>query len=128
MRKKILIADDEKAIAEMLGVRLEENGYEVLTAYDGLETLAKARSEQPDLILVDYTLSKLKGNEVSRRLKSDEACRHIPIILMSAYREEQIGDTSMADDFVGKPYEAEELLGKIKKWLAPKQGEIAHGG
>lgn len=117
MGNRILIVEDERDIVEMLKLRLEENGYEITVAYDGRIALEKARSERPDLILLDYTLPKVKGDEVCRQLKSEDECKNIQIILLSAYREEQISEEKIADAFIGKPYLAEDLLKKIKELI-----------
>ncbi|MCM8775524.1 MAG: response regulator [Candidatus Omnitrophica bacterium] len=118
MAKKILIAEDEKQIVEFLSLRLEESGYEFICAYTGPEALEKARSEKPNLILLDYTLPKMKGTEVCRQIKSDPSLCHIRVILLSAYREDQISGRDLADAYIGKPYDPDELLNKIKELLA----------
>lgn len=118
MAKKILIAEDERDIAQMLALRLEEHGYDTIIVYNGLDALAKARSEKPDLILLDFTLPKLQGNAICRELKSDPQYAHIPIILLSAYRKDQIDEVQRADFYMGKPYEAEDLLQKVDELIA----------
>ncbi|MBI3307395.1 MAG: response regulator [Candidatus Omnitrophica bacterium] len=117
MPKKILIAEDERDIAQMLALRLEEAGYDVLIASSGPEAIALTKSGKPDLILLDFTLPKMNGDVVCRELKSDSNCARIPIILLSAYRQDQIDEHHEADAYLGKPYEAEELLEKIGELL-----------
>ena len=118
MAKKILIAEDERDIAQMLGLRLEDHGFEVCYAYSGTEALEKAKSEKPDLILLDYTLPKIKGDAVCDELKSNAQYKHIRIILLSGYRKDQILGGQEADLYMGKPYEAHDLLRNIDELLA----------
>ena len=118
MAKRILVEDDERDIVEMLDIRLQENGYEVFAVYDGLDALTAARTQRPDLILLDYTLPKKNGVEICRELKSDGELKHIPVILLSAYQQDQIDRHHLADAYVTKPYHADKLLLKIATLLA----------
>ncbi|MDO8603305.1 MAG: response regulator [Candidatus Omnitrophota bacterium] len=123
-RKKILMVDDEEDILKVLRFRLEANDYEVLTASDGQEGLNKARSEKPDLVILDLMLPKLDGYKVCRMLKFDEAYKSIPIIIFTAKaqrKDEELGMEMGADAYISKPFEPEILLAKIKELLS-KQG------
>ncbi len=120
-KKKILVVDDEDNIVTILEARLMANGYEVVTAADGQEGLNKARSEKPDLIILDIMLPKLDGYKVCRMLKFDDQYKHIPIILFSARTQDsdqEVGKQQGADAYVTKPFQPEALLNKIKE-LAP---------
>lgn len=120
MAKKILIIDDETGLVEMLKMRLEANGYEVISAYDGQEGLEKAKSENPDLIILDLMLPKLDGYKVCRMLKFDDKYKKIPIIMFSARTQDadkKMGMEVGADDYVTKPFEPKDLLDRIKKLL-----------
>ncbi len=117
---RILIADDEEDIKTVMSMVLESEGYEILTAYDGLDALDKAQNELPDLILLDIMMPMFDGIEVCKKLKSDWKTKDIPIIMVSAAAE----DVSMkkakeagADDYIIKPFEPEVLLQKVKKYL-----------
>lgn len=115
---KILIVDDEPMIVEMLSIRLEEEGYGVLSADTGPGGIEKTKSQKPDLVLLDYTLPKLNGAKVAEALKSDPETSSIPIVLLSGYRREQIGgDDLRIDAFVNKPYVPDELLPLIEKLI-----------
>src|ERR1700688_4887757 len=81
---RILVVDDTPDNVEVLKVRLESQGYEVLTAADGEEGLAKIQAETPDLVLLDIMMPKLDGIEVCRRVKADAALPFIPIIMVTA--------------------------------------------
>jgi DNA-binding response OmpR family regulator len=119
-KKRILIVDDENDILIVLRFRLEANNYEVLTASDGQEGLNKARTEKPDLIILDLMLPKLDGYKVCRMLKFDESYKSIPIIMFTAkvqQKDEELGKEMGADAYVTKPFEPEILLEKIRELL-----------
>ena len=122
MAKKILLVDDEPNITKLLSMRLKSSGYEVLTASDGAEGLEKARSQNPDLIILDLMMPKMEGYEVCRLLKFDEKYKHIPIIISSAKSTDEdrhLGEKVGADDYLSKPYDPEDLLQKINKYIGP---------
>jgi len=119
-KKRILIVDDEEDILNVLRFRLEANNYEVLSASDGQEGLNKARSEKPDLIILDLMLPKLDGYKVCRMLKFDETYKAIPIIIFTARaqkKDEELGMEMGADAYIAKPFESEVLLEKMKELL-----------
>ena len=123
MAKRILVVDDEVQLVEMVKIRLEANGYEVLSAYDGQEALDKARAEKPDLMILDLMLPKLDGYKVCRMLKFDEKYKSIPIILFTARVQESDKETGSqvgADAYITKPFEPQVLLAKIKELLGEK--------
>ncbi|MFA4991881.1 MAG: response regulator [Candidatus Omnitrophota bacterium] len=120
-KKRILIVDDEEDIVNILKFRLEANNYSVLSAFDGQDALERARSERPDLIILDLMLPKLDGYKVCRALKSDENYKDIPIIIFTARAHEENGEDGgeiKADAYVAKPFEPQELLEKIRGLLA----------
>jgi len=122
-KKRILIVDDEEDILKVLRFRLEANNYEVLSASDGQEGLNKARSEKPDLIILDLMLPKLDGYRVCRMLKFDESYKAIPIIMFTARAQtsdKELGMEMGADAYIPKPFEPEVLLGKMKELLEKK--------
>ncbi|MDD5282305.1 MAG: response regulator [Candidatus Omnitrophica bacterium] len=123
MAKKILLVDDEPHIIMMLENRMKHAGYDVITASDGQEALAKAHKEKPDLIILDLMLPKLDGYKVCRMLKFDEKYKHIPIIMLSARAQEadkKMGETVGADGYITKPFEPQVLLGKVSDLLMGK--------
>jgi CheY-like chemotaxis protein len=120
---KLLLVEDNEYNRDMLVRRLERKGFQVVCALDGEEGCRMARTEQPDLILMDMHLPVLDGWEVTRRLKSDEATRAIPIVALTA--DAMTGDREKAlaagcDDYDTKPIELPRLLGKINTLLQPK--------
>ena len=119
--KKILVVDDEPDVASLLTLMLKSQGYEVITAGDGQDALEKARSEKPDLIVLDIMLPKLDGYRVARMLKFDENFSHIPIIMVTAKiqeKDKKIGIETGADAYVTKPFDTTALLEKIKESLS----------
>ena len=116
-QKKILIADDDPAILEVLTLFFEEVGYEVETTHDGL-TLRTFEHGPPDLLLLDIWMSGWHGRDICRFLKSQEATKRLPIVLCSANRKtEQIAREAGADDFISKPFDLADLLAKIERYL-----------
>lgn len=118
---KILLVEDNEMNRDMLSRRLERKGYEVLMAVDGGEGVDKAKSELPDLILMDMSLPVVDGWEATRRLKGADATKGIPVIALTAHA--MAGDKEKAleagcDDYDTKPIELTRLLEKIEGLLA----------
>lgn len=114
MAKKILVVDDEKPISDIVKFNLTKEGYEVVTAYDGEEALAKVQEEDPDLIILDLMLPKIDGLEVARQVRKD---RDTPIIMLTAKDSEidkVLGLELGADDYVTKPFSNRELVARVK--------------
>ena len=114
---RILIADDNKANAELLEAYLTEIECELAFAYDGDETLAKVAEFRPDIILLDVMMPKRSGFEVCQQLKSSEQTRSIMILMVTALNE--LGDIERAvgagtDDFLSKPVNKPELLKRVE--------------
>lgn len=122
MPKNILVVEDDRFMAKMLKARLETHGFEVDTASDGREGLAKARANRPDLIVLDVMLPRLDGYHVCRLLKFDERYRHIPIFILTTRSQDsdrKIGEAVGADEYLIKPYDMDNLLGRIWHHLGP---------
>lgn len=120
MAKKILVVDDEAEIVKILSMRLRVNGYDVISALEGEDGLNKARTQKPDLLILDLMLPKLSGYEICRMLKFDDEFKSIPIIILSALHEQKEKDKTVesgADAFFVKPFDLELLLSKIKSLL-----------
>ena len=120
--KKILIVEDESDILVTLQILLQSEGFDVITATDGMEALNKVKSESPSLIILDLMIPKLDGYKVCRILKFDEQFNKIPIIIITARAQEADKEKSKevgADYYITKPFEPEELLSKIKEFLKP---------
>jgi DNA-binding response OmpR family regulator len=116
----VLVADDEKDVVETLKFSLETRGYRCLAAYDGQDALDKARTEKPDLIILDVMMPKINGFQVSRLLKFDKKYKHIPIIMLTARTQEKdrvLGDETGADMYFTKPFEMDDLISSVDGFL-----------
>ena len=114
---KILYVEDNDDNVYMLKNRLSRAGFTIIIATDGAQGVAMARSEQPDLVLMDLTLPDMDGSEATRRIKEDPATKHIPVVALTAHA--MIGDKEKAmaagcDDFDIKPVDLPRLIGKIR--------------
>jgi DNA-binding response OmpR family regulator len=121
---KILVVDDEEHIVMILKDSLEFSGFQVTTAYDGLEALEVVKNDSPDLIVLDIGMPKLDGWEVCRRLKSDDKTKAIPIIILTAYAQtsdQKKGAQLGADRFITKPCDLTYLVEEINRLLSKKE-------
>ena len=119
---KILLVEDNEMNRDMLSRRLLRNNFEVVMAVNGQEGVDKARSENPDLILMDMSLPVMDGWEATRTIKADATTKSIPVIALTAHAMESDREQAMqagCDDFDTKPIELPRLLGKINA-LLPK--------
>ena len=116
-RSRVLVIDDEPNIRDLVQAALRFHGFEVITAASGGEGLALARSERPDLILLDWMLPLISGLEVCRQLRRKPATRDVPIIMVTARGEEADrirGLEGGADDYVTKPFSLSELMARVQ--------------
>lgn len=112
-----MVADDDPAILDALTLLLEDEGYDVLPTVD-IETVPRVKENKPDVLLLDIWMSGINGGEICKLLKKEEATSEIPVIMISANRDtEEIARESGADDFLLKPFDIDDLLGKIEKYL-----------
>ena len=117
---KLLLVEDNEMNRDMLSRRLMRRSYEVVISVDGEEGLTLARTESPDLILMDMSLPILDGWEATRRLKADPATANIPIIALTAHAMSSDRDKALeagCDDYDSKPVEMPRLLEKIEELL-----------
>jgi DNA-binding response OmpR family regulator len=117
-KKKILIVDDERDIVKVLMIRLQANGYEVVTAFDGAQGVFMAHKEKPDLIILDIRMPAGDGFSVAERLKSSTYTFTIPVIFLTGSPETSAEEKAMelgARFYIKKPYDPEELLDAVKR-------------
>jgi len=121
-KKKILVVDDEKDILTILDKRLSKEGYEVIKADNGMDAMRLAKTEQPDLIVLDIIMPDMSGSEVAERLKKDAATKNIPVMFLTCLftKKDEIekGHEIAGNFFIAKPYDPGELLGEIKKRIS----------
>jgi DNA-binding response OmpR family regulator len=118
---RVLVVDDDPVILELLRINFEIEGYEVLPATDGEQGLAKARDEEPDVVLCDIMMPRLDGIELVTRLRGDPRTAHLPVVLLSAKAQKVEVDRGLsvgADDYVTKPFDPLELLDRVNAVLA----------
>jgi DNA-binding response OmpR family regulator len=119
-RKKILLVDDSATVLMMERTILMKGQYEVVTASDGEQGVAKALEERPDLILLDVIMPRMNGFEACRRIREQDATKSTPIIMVTTRGEEpnvEMGFQAGCSDYVTKPINALELMTKLKALL-----------
>ena len=117
---KILLVEDNEMNRDMLSRRLLRNDFEVVMAVNGQEGVDMAKSEKPDIILMDMSLPVMDGLEATRTIKADEATKSIPVIALTAHAMDSDREQALqagCDDFDTKPIELPRLLGKINALL-----------
>jgi CheY-like chemotaxis protein len=118
--KKILIAEDERDIRDLIAFTLRFAGYEVLTANNGEEAVQMTQKELPDLVLTDVRMPKMTGYEACRLIKADPNTKHIPVVFLSAKGQEaevQNGMAAGADEYLLKPFAPDQLTRKVAEIL-----------
>ena len=130
MPKKILVADDELDSRNLAKMILENNGYQVSLAANGVEALQMAENELPDLILLDVVMPAKSGWTVCKTLKSQEKTKHIPIVIFTVLsvaiedaKSRRYAEEAGADGYLPKPFDTDELLSEVKKYLTSPQKE-----
>src|SRR6201984_3232583 len=119
MSKRVLVVEDQEDNRQILRDLLANVGYEMIEARDGEEALIAARTQSPDLILMDIQLPVLDGYEATRRIKAQSDLRHIPIIVVTSYAlsgDEAKARAAGCDAYVAKPYSPRALLAKIREY------------
>ncbi|MBI3564127.1 MAG: response regulator [Elusimicrobia bacterium] len=121
--RKVLVVDDEKDFRAIIGRIIERAGYDVVTAADGAEALARFAAEKPDMVLLDGHLPDIDGFEVCRRLRASPAGRDVPIVMCtvrSAISNVKDGLGAGATGYLLKPFDPQELLAAVKAALDPE--------
>ncbi len=123
--QRILIVDDESAVADLIEAVLVDEGYTVAIARDGIQGILLARDWKPDLVLMDVMLPGVDGTTAIRRLKNDPATADLPIVAMSAGRtiRRQSNELTDADAALSKPFDIEALLAQIEFLLSRRRNE-----
>jgi two-component system alkaline phosphatase synthesis response regulator PhoP len=124
-KKRILVVDDEPDFCAIVQGQLEKEGFEVEIAYNGVEGLEKVHANPPDAIVLDVMMPEMDGYEVCRKLKVDEKCVDIPVVLLTAVASHvtstrythRDGMSTEADDYIAKPASAEEIAASIKRLI-----------
>ena len=120
MTYRILVVDDDKSIVKVLTAYLEQSGYQVLGAYDGEMALHMLRRERPDLLILDLMMPGRDGYEVTNLVRNDKSLAATPIIMLTARVEDSdkiVGLELGADDYITKPFNAREVVARVKSLL-----------
>ena len=121
--KKVLVVDDEIHIIHVVAIKLRNNGYEVISAENGIEAFELACDEKPDIIVTDFQMPVMTGLELVRKLRENEATKDIPVIMLTArgfaIEDEQKEDLRISE-FLSKPFSPKELLRSIEDILYQK--------
>jgi CheY-like chemotaxis protein len=120
---KILIAEDERDIRELITFTLEYEGYDVIGTANGEDALEMVYKERPDLVLLDVRMPRMDGYEVCRRIVNDVTIQHIPVAFISAKGQQSEIDEGMgagAVDYLLKPFSRDQLLGMVVRLLSEK--------
>jgi DNA-binding response OmpR family regulator len=120
MAKKIMVVDDEPYIARVIKFKLEQEGYNVISANDGQTGLQKIREEKPDLVLLDVMMPGLSGYDVCQQLKQDPALAGIPVVILTAKGQERDREQGLnmgASDYITKPFSPNRLLDLVKNMI-----------
>jgi CheY-like chemotaxis protein len=121
MQKKIMAVDDEPSLIKLLTAILENEGYEVIPAYDGKDALKKLKKVKPDLILLDMRMPGMTGREVHEKILEDPKTRDIKVIFLTIVKiselSEELQKTIHVDDYITKPYDNADLIKRVKKVL-----------
>jgi two-component system, OmpR family, alkaline phosphatase synthesis response regulator PhoP len=131
MSRTILVVDDEPAIVQIARDYLDRAGFRVITAADGTMAVRLARSERPNLLVLDLMLPEMDGLDVTRALRQDPITRTLPIIMLTARVEEAdrlIGLELGADDYMTKPFSPRELVARVRAVLRRSEAGPAPGG
>jgi DNA-binding response OmpR family regulator len=123
---KILIAEDEHDILDLIHFTLKYGGYEVIPTSNGEDALKMTREEQPDLVLLDVRMPRLSGYQVCTQIKADHETRHIPVVFLSAKGQEaeiKIGFETGAIDYILKPFAPDHLLKRLEEILTSLSAE-----
>jgi DNA-binding response OmpR family regulator len=124
MAKKILIIEDDPATSRLVDYSLRHEGYQVVTAFNGIEGLRKAGSEKPDLVILDVMLPGMDGYEICHRLREDPSTAQLSILMFSAKAQEIDKNTGIkmgADGYLSKPAAPADIVNTVGKLLALKQ-------
>jgi len=118
MAEKVLVVDDEKEIRDLLSIYLTEEGYEVISASTGDEAINLAKTQHPQVILMDVKMPGIDGVETCKRLKEGEETKLIPVIMVTAYQDRDVeAYLEGADDFVNKPFDKIEITFRVRSML-----------
>ncbi|MFB9515739.1 response regulator [Streptomyces purpureus] len=121
---RVLVVDDNRVIRQLIRVNLELEGFEVVTAADGVECLDVVRQVRPDVVTLDVVMPRLDGLRTAAQLRSDPLTSHVPVAIISACTEYEVetGIAAGVDAFLAKPFEPAELVRVVRQLMRPRGG------
>ncbi len=132
MKKRVLVADDEPMTADLLAYMLDHRGFEVISAFDGMEALERIREMRPDAVVLDVLMPAMHGYDVARALRSDPELRHLPVVLFSSADESDVEwEAAGADMFLQKPIDIcalPDMVQRLIDGVPPAKPMIRRGG
>ena len=129
MDKKILVIEDDPSTSRLVEYTLRHHGYQLIMTTNGTEGLKKARSEGPDVVILDMMLPDIDGFEICRRLRAETSTANISILMFSARAQETDKDDGLkagADDYLTKPAPYTEIIARVEKLIAKKNGGVVY--
>jgi DNA-binding response OmpR family regulator len=126
MKAKILVVDDEESLVVLMEDSLVMMGFDVVTAYDGVQALEKARLAKPDVILLDVRMPRKNGWETCAELKADPALKDVPVIFLSAFAQREDIEKGLrlgAEKYIAKPADPEEVLAAVREIIKRRDGK-----
>ena len=121
MPQAILLVDDEFSTLEVLALLLKQEGYDIVTASDGDEALARLDEKRVDLVITDFWMPRMNGLELCERMQADEAWRGIPVLLMTAAHESDPVRSAKVAGILSKPMKFAKVLAAIRRALPPQK-------
>ncbi|MFH1239194.1 MAG: response regulator [bacterium] len=121
---KILGADDSPFVLEIVETVLKSEGFEVVTASDGIEAWDKIQKERPDIVIVDIIMPGLNGYQICEKIKHDEKLRDLPVLVLTTKAQDkdiELAQASGADLYMTKPFDPDELAAKVRKFFEKKK-------
>jgi CheY-like chemotaxis protein len=130
MSGRVLVVDDDKVVRQLIKVNLELEGFEVVTAADGVECLDVVHGVRPDLVTLDVMMPRLDGLRTAARLRSDPRTRHIPVAIVSGRTglEGESGQEPEVDALLAKPFDPAELVRMVRQLTHAESGEESASG
>ncbi|MFE3515505.1 response regulator [Streptomyces sp. NPDC059166] len=127
---RVLVVDDNKVIRQLIRVNLELEGFEVVTAADGVECLDLVHEVRPDVITLDVVMPRLDGMQTAARLRADPRTGHLPVAVISACTppDTESGTAAAIDAFLAKPFEPSELVRMVRRLARGEGDQEAEGG
>jgi chemosensory pili system protein ChpA (sensor histidine kinase/response regulator) len=126
----VLVVDDSLTVRKITGRVLERNGYRVATARDGVEALEVLQTLTPAVMLVDIEMPRMDGFELTRNVRADARLASIPIVIITSRtieKHQQVARDIGVDQYLGKPYQEDELLGHVARFVAAGRASVAAG-